>query len=387
MKEQIAAWKDEITSWRHELHKHPELAFEEHRTADFVAAKLESFGLEVHRGLGKTGVVGTLRVGDSKHAIALRADMDALPIHEANDFEYRSVNDNIMHACGHDGHTAMLLGAAKYLAATRNFDGTVHFIFQPAEEAAGGAPAMIEDGLFDKFPVDSIYGMHNWPGLAVGKFGVRTGAMMASFDTFDIEISGVGAHAAMPHTGIDPIMVAGQLISALQTIVSRNADPIDASVVSVTQVEAGDAYNVIPEKAVLRGCTRALNADTRQMIEQRIRETANSLCKAFGASCKVDYANCYPVLMNSEDETAHAVTVARQLVGENNVNPDHTPTMGSEDFAYMLEHRPGCYIFIGNGDGEGICMVHNAGYDFNDEAIETGVAYWCALTESLLIPG
>ncbi len=387
MKEQIAAWKDEITSWRHELHKHPELAFEEHRTADFVAAKLESFGLEVHRGLGKTGVVGTLRVGDSKRAIALRADMDALPIHEANDFEYRSVNDNKMHACGHDGHTAMLLGAAKYLAATRNFDGTVHFIFQPAEEAAGGAPAMIEDGLFEKFPVDSVYGMHNWPGLAVGKFGVRTGAMMASFDTFDIEISGVGAHAAMPHTGIDPIMVAGQLIGALQTIVSRNADPIDASVISVTQVEAGDAYNVIPEKAVLRGCTRALNADTRKMIEQRIRETANSLCEAFGASCKVDYANCYPVLMNSEDETAHAVTVAGQLVGENNVNPDHTPTMGSEDFAYMLEHRPGCYIFIGNGDGEGICMVHNAGYDFNDEAIETGVAYWCALTESLLIPG
>jgi len=287
MKEQIAAWKDEITSWRHELHKHPELAFEEHRTADFVAAKLESFGLEVHRGLGKTGVVGTLRVGDSKRAIALRADMDALPIHEANDFEYRSVNDNIMHACGHDGHTAMLLGAAKYLAATRNFDGTVHFIFQPAEEAAGGAPAMIEDGLFEKFPVDSVYGMHNWPGLAVGKFGVRTGAMMASFDTFDIEISGVGAHAAMPHTGIDPIMVAGQLISALQTIVSRNADPIDASVVSVTQVNAGDAYNVIPEKAVLRGCTRALNAETRQMIEQRIRETADGLCNAFGASCKV----------------------------------------------------------------------------------------------------
>jgi amidohydrolase len=384
MKEQIAAWKDEITTWRRDIHKHPELAFEEHRTADFVAEKLASFGLDVHRGLAGTGVVGTLRAGDSERAIALRADMDALPIQENNEFEYRSVNANKMHACGHDGHTAMLLGAAKYLAATRNFNGTVHFIFQPAEEAAGGGLAMIEDGLFEKFPVDSVYGMHNWPGLAVGKFGVRTGSMMASFDTFDIEISGVGAHAALPHTGVDPVMVAGQLIGALQTIVSRNADPIDASVISVTRVEAGDAYNVIPEKAVLRGCSRALNADTRIMIERRIREIATSLCEAFSARCEVTYANCYPVLVNTAAETDHAVLVASQLVGSDNVNPNHEPTMGSEDFAYMLEQRPGCYIFIGNGDAEGTCMVHNAGYDFNDDAIETGVAYWCSLTESLL---
>jgi amidohydrolase len=384
MKEQIAGWKDEITTWRRDIHKHPELAFEEHRTADFVAEKLESFGLDVHRGLAGTGVVGTLRAGDSERAIALRADMDALPIQENNEFEYRSVNANKMHACGHDGHTAMLLGAAKYLAATRNFNGTVHFIFQPAEEAAGGGLAMIEDGLFEKFPVDSVYGMHNWPGLAVGKFGVRTGSMMASFDTFDIEISGVGAHAALPHTGVDPVMVAGQLIGALQTIVSRNADPIDASVISVTRVEAGDAYNVIPEKAVLRGCSRALNADTRIMIERRIREIATSLCEAFSARCEVTYANCYPVLVNTAAETDHAVLVASQLVGSDNVNPNHEPTMGSEDFAYMLQQRPGCYIFIGNGDAEGTCMVHNAGYDFNDDAIETGVAYWCCLTESLL---
>ena len=384
MKEQIAAWKDEITTWRHDIHRHPELAFEEHRTADLVAAKLESFGLDVHRGLGKTGVVGTLRAGESDRAVALRADMDALPIQENNDFEYRSVNKNKMHACGHDGHTAMLLGAAKYLSRTRNFNGKVHFIFQPAEEAAGGGLAMIEDGLFEQFPVESVYGMHNWPGLAVGKFGVRTGAMMASFDTFDIEITGIGAHAALPHTGIDPVMIAGQLIGALQTIVSRNADPIDSSVISVTQMEAGDAYNVIPEKAMLRGCSRALNADVRRMIEKRIRETATRLCQAFGANCEVTYANSYPVLVNTAAETKHAVTVAIQLVGSDNVNPNHEPTMGSEDFACMLEQRPGCYIFIGNGDGEGTCMVHNAGYDFNDDVIETGVSYWCSLAESLL---
>ena len=384
MKEQIAAWKDEIAAWRHDIHKHPELAFEEHRTADLVAAKLENFGLDVHRGLGKTGVVGTLRAGDSERSIALRADMDALPIHENNDFKYRSVNEKKMHACGHDGHTAMLLGAAKYLTTTRHFDGTVHFIFQPAEEGAGGAMAMIGDGLFEKLPVDSVYGMHNWPGLAVGKFGVRTGSMMASFDTFDIEITGIGAHAAMPHTGVDPIMVAGQLIGALQTIVSRNSDPINASVVSVTQLEAGNAYNVIPEKAMLRGCTRALNSDMRDMIEQRIRETAGNLCKAFGASCEITYSKSYPVLVNTATETEHSVAVARQLVGSANVNQDHPPTMGSEDFAAMLEQRPGCYILIGNGDDEGTCMVHNAGYDFNDDAIETGVAYWCMLTESLL---
>lgn len=384
MKKQIAVWKDEITAWRHDIHKHPELAFEEHRTADLVASKLESFGLDVHTGLGKTGVVGTLRTGDSERAIALRADMDALPIQEINEFEYRSVNNNKMHARGHDGHTAMLLGAAKYLSHTRNFNGTVHFIFQPAEEAAGGGLAMIEDGLFEQFPVDSIYGMHNWPGLAVGKFGVRTGAMMASFDTFDIEIMGIGAHAALPHTGIDPVMVAGQLIGALHTIVSRNANPIDASVISVTQLEAGNAYNVIPDKAVLRGCSRALNAGTRHLIERRIKETASSLCKAFGADCEVDYANCYPVLVNTAAETDHAVAVASQLVGRDNVNPNYEPTMGSEDFAYMLERRPGCYIFIGNGDAKGTCMVHNAGYDFNDEAIVTGVSYWCSLAESLL---
>jgi len=382
--EQIAAWKDEIITWRHDIHRHPELAFEEHRTADLVAEKLNSFGVEVHRGLGKIGVVGTLRAGNSERAIGLRADMDALPIQEANDLEYRSVHEKKMHACGHDGHTAMLLGAAKYLAHTRNFDGTVYFIFQPAEENAGGGLAMIEDGLFERFPVDSIYGMHNWPGLAVGKFGVRSGAMMASFDTFHIDISGTVAHAALPHTGVDPIMVAGQLIGALQTVVSRNTDPIEAAVVSVTQVEAGDAYNIIPEKAMLRGCTRALDADTRCMVERRVRETAASLCKAFGASCEISYENSYRVLVNTEAETQQAVAVAVKVVGDGNVDPDHPPTMGSEDFACMLEQRPGCYVFMGNGDGEGSCMVHNPGYDFNDDAIETGVAYWCKLVESLL---
>ena len=384
MKEQIASWKREIQAWRHEIHKHPELAFEEQRTADLVSEKLESFGVQVHRGLGRTGVVGTIRAGTSSRAIGLRADMDALPIHEANDFAYRSTVANRMHACGHDGHTAMLLGAAKYLAKTRQFNGTVHFIFQPAEEDGCGALAMVEDGLFERFSVDSVYGMHNWPGMDVGSFGIKSGAMMASFDVFDIEIIGVGTHAALPHTGTDPVVVAGHMITALQSVVSRNLDPIGAGVVSVTQLEAGDAYNVIPEKAILRGSTRALGAELRRDIENRVKETAHGICAALGARCDVHYAKSHPPLINTAEETNHAVSAAMKLVGSDKVDTGIPPVMGSEDFSYLLQRRPGAYIFLGNGETQGSCMLHNAHYDFNDDAIETGVGYWCTLTESLL---
>ena len=373
----------EMTAWRRELHAHPETAFEERRTAAMVAQKLESFGLSVHRGLGRTGVVGTLSAGSGRRAIGLRADMDALHIHEQNSFGHRSQHDGKMHACGHDGHTAMLLGAAKYLSATRSFDGTVHFIFQPAEENEGGGREMVEQGLFDKFPCDSVYGMHNWPGMPVGQFGVRAGPMMASFDIFEIELTGRGSHAALPHTGVDPIVAASALVQALQTIASRNVDPIEPAVVTVTQMHAGDTWNVIPEAAVVRGTARAFRPEVQDLMERRLRELCAGIAAAYGAQVKVRYERRYPPLINAAPEAETCRSVMQAMVGPENVL-QVPPTMGSEDFAFMLQAKAGCYVFVGNGPGEGGCMLHNARYDFNDEILPLGASYWANLVEHTL---
>lgn len=384
MTDLIESYRDELTAIRRDIHMHPELAYEETRTADVVAEQLESFGIEIHRGLATTGVVGTLKAGTANKSIALRADMDALPIQESNDFGHKSVHDMKMHACGHDGHTTMLLGAAKYLSETRDFDGIVHFIFQPAEEGAGGARVMIEEGLFDKFPITAVYGMHNWPGLAVGKFAMRSGPIMAAADTFDIVLTGHGTHAAMPHTGIDPVPIGAQIVTALQTLVSRTADPLDSAVLSVTQFQAGDAYNVIPETATLRGGVRTLRVDTRKRMEADMERVVSGICDAHGAHYDFTYTRGYPPTVNAEEETENAAAAAIDVVGADNVQTDIAPVMGSEDFAYMLQEKPGCYIFIGNGDGEGTCMVHNPGYDFNDEVLPIGARYWSRLVETQL---
>ncbi len=373
----------DMANWRHDLHAHPETAFEEQRTSALVARQLESFGLRVHRGLGRTGVVGTLSSGSGKRAIGLRADMDALHIHEQNAFGHRSRNEGKMHACGHDGHTAMLLGAAKYLSETRNFDGTVHFIFQPAEENEGGGREMVEQGLFEKFPCESVYGMHNWPGMPAGQFGVRAGPMMASFDIFEIELSGRGSHAALPHTGIDPIVAASALVQALQTIASRNVDPIESAVVSVTQIHAGDTWNVIPDAAVVRGTTRAFKPDVQDLIERRLREISASIAAAYGARIKVRYERRYPPLINAAPEAEVCASVMRAMVGPENV-VQVPPVMGSEDFAFMLQAKAGCYVFVGNGPGEGGCMLHNPHYDFNDQILPLGAGYWSNLVEHIL---
>ncbi|MBM3481668.1 MAG: amidohydrolase [Alphaproteobacteria bacterium] len=380
----IAALHDEMTAWRRELHAHPELAFEEKRTADFVAEKLKSFGIDVHRGLAGTGVVGSLKGNPGGRAIGLRADLDALPIQEANQFGHRSQSNGRMHACGHDGHVTMLLGAAKYLAETRGFAGTVHFIFQPAEEAAGGGKVMVDEGLFTKFPVEAVYGMHNWPGLNVGEFSVRSGPIMASLDLFDIEITGRGSHGAMPHHGVDPIVAAAQVVNALQTIASRNADPIEAAVVSVTQIHGGDAYNVIPDTVKLAGTTRTLKPEVRDLVEKRLRAIAESTATALGCRAKVDYRRCYPSTVNHEAETRDSLKAAQAVAGGPKVHTDLPPAMGSEDFAFMLEARPGCYVWIGNGPREGGCTLHNAYYDFNDEILPLGASYWATLVEQKL---
>ncbi|HEV8031120.1 MAG TPA: M20 aminoacylase family protein [Stellaceae bacterium] len=382
--ERIRTFHDELTEWRHAIHAHPELGFQEQRTSDLVADKLAGFGIEVHRGLGKTGVVGRLRVGNSPRTIGLRADMDALPIQEANTFDYRSQNDGRMHACGHDGHTTMLLGAARYLAQTRNFDGTVHFIFQPAEEGLGGAAAMVKDGLFDEFPCEVIFGMHNRPGLAVGKFQIRPGAMMAGGAFFDIAITGRGAHGARPEAGIDPIVVASHITTALQSIVARNVRPVDTAVISVTKFHAGDAYNVIPEKALLGGTARCFSNTTMDLIEERMRRIAESVAAGLGASASLDFRRLFPALVNHADETRFIADAAAEVVGEDNVNRQAGLVMASEDFSFMLERCPGAYIQIGNGDGEGGCEVHNPGYDFNDVALPYGAALFARLVERRL---
>jgi len=374
----------EMTAWRRDIHAHPETAFEEHRTSQVVAGMLTAFGLEVHRGLAKTGVVGSLRAGSGKRAIGLRADLDALHIREQNTFAHRSNYDGKMHACGHDGHTTMLLGAAKYLAATRNFDGTIHFIFQPAEENEGGGRAMVEEGLFEKFPCDAVYGMHNWPGMPVGQFGAMPGPVMASFDIFEIGITGRGAHGAMPHTGIDPVVAGAALVQALQTIPSRNVNPVDAAVVSVTQFHAGDTWNVIPAEATLRGTTRAFRPEVQDAIEAGIRRIAAGIDAAYGTSSTVRYERRYPPTINYERETVIAGEAIAKVVGAANLLTDLQPTMGAEDFAFMLQAKPGCYVWIGNGPGEGGCILHNPRYDFNDEILPIGASYWATLAEHVL---
>jgi amidohydrolase len=383
----IAEFHNDLTEWRHDIHAHPELGFEEERTSAFVAQKLAEFGCEVFRGIGKTGVVGRLRAGNSSRAIGLRADMDALPIEEATNLPYHSQNHGRMHACGHDGHTTMLLGAARYLAETHNFDGTVHLIFQPAEEGLGGGAAMVADGLFERFPCDAIFGMHNRPGLAVGKFQIRTGPMMAGGAYFDLVVTGRGAHGARPESGIDPVVTASHIAIALQTIVSRNVRAVDTAVVSVTQIHAGEAYNVIPERAVMRGTVRCFSGETMTMIEHNMRRLATGVAAGFGAAAALDFRPIFPPLVNDETEARFIADVAAELVGDDNVNRAGGLVMASEDFSYMLEKRPGAYIQIGNGDGEGGCEVHNPGYDFNDAALPLGASLFVRLAEKKLTRG
>jgi hippurate hydrolase len=376
----------EMTAWRRDLHAHPETAFEETRTSRFVADRLAAFGIEVHTGLARTGVVGTLRAGSGARAIGLRADLDALHIGEQNAFAHRSTHEGRMHACGHDGHTTMLLGAAKYLAETKRFEGTVHFIFQPAEENEGGGRVMVEEGLFEKFPVEGVYGMHNWPGIAVGKFGVMPGPMMASFDIFEIAVTGRGAHGAMPHNGIDPVVAGAALVQALQTIASRTVNPVDAAVVTVTQFHAGDTWNVIPAQALLRGTARAFRPEVQFQIEAGIRRIAAGIDATYGTKSEVRYERRYPPTVNHPRETATATAAIAEVVGRENVLTDLQPTMGAEDFAFMLQAKPGCYVWIGNGPGEGGCMLHNPRYDFNDEVLPIGASYWATLVEQVLAP-
>ena len=376
----------EMQEWRRDIHAHPEIAFEEHRTAQIVADKLESFGIEVETGIAGTGVVGTLRKGMGNRSIGLRADLDALLINETNDFEYKSKNPGQMHACGHDGHTTMLLGAAKYLSEQGNFDGTVNFIFQPAEENEGGGRVMIEDGLFDKYPVESVYGMHNIPGMPVGSFAIKPGPIMAAFDIFNLKVIGRGGHAAMPQTTVDPIIVGTKIIDAFQAIISRSIDPQEPSVLSVTQFHGGDAYNVIPNQVEIKGCTRCFSPNVQKKLEDEMRQISESICKAYGADCEFHYEHRYPATINSEEEANLAGQVAQEIVGEERVNLSPRPGMGSEDFAYMLQEKPGSYIWIGNGDGEGSCMIHNSGYDFNDEILPIGATYWVKMAEEILKP-
>ena len=378
--------QSEMQEWRRDIHANPEIAFEEHRTAKIVAEKLQSFGIEVETGIAGTGVVGTIKKGRGNRSIGLRADLDALLIDEANDFDYKSKNPGKMHACGHDGHTTMLLGAAKYLAEHGDFDGTVNLIFQPAEENEGGGRAMIEDGLFDKYPVESIYGMHNIPGMPVASFAVKPGPFMAAFDIFNLKIKGRGGHAAMPQTAIDPIIIGTKVIEAFQTIVSRSINPQEPSVLSVTQFHGGDAYNVIPNEVEIKGCTRCFSAEVQKKFELEMKRIAESICQAYGAECEFHYERRYPATINTEEETLIAGKVAQGIVGEERVNLSPTPSMGSEDFAYMLQEKPGSYIWIGNGDGEGSCMIHNPGYDFNDEILPIGATYWVKITEEILKP-
>ena len=382
--DRITQMHAELTGWRRDIHAHPELGFEETRTSDLVAAKLAAFGCEVHRGLGKTGVVGTLRAGSGAGSVGLRADMDALPIVEGNRFEHCSRNQGKMHACGHDGHTTMLLGAARYLAETRNFDGTVHFIFQPAEEGLGGAKAMVDDGLFEKFPCEAVFGMHNRPGLPLGQFAVRAGPMMAAGAFFDIRVTGKGAHGARPETGIDPVMVASHIAIALQTIVSRNAPPVETAVLSVTKIHGGDAYNVIPQTAQLAGTVRAFSRELMALIETSMKRVAKGVAEAFGATAEVDFRFLFAPTVNDVREAEFAAGICTELVGADKVERNPALIMASEDFSFMLEKVPGCYVNIGNGAAEGSCEVHNPGYDFNDAALPLGASFFARLVETRL---
>ncbi len=378
-----------IASIRRDIHAHPELCFEEVRTADVVAKKLTEWGIPIHRGMGTTGVVGIVKSGTSDRAIGLRADMDALPMQEFNTFTHASQNAGKMHACGHDGHTAMLLSAAQHFAKHRNFDGTVYLIFQPAEEGGGGAREMIKDGLFDKFPMQAVFGMHNWPGTQIGNFAVSPGPVMASSNEFKIVIKGRGGHAALAYMGLDPVPIACQMVQAFQTIVSRNLKAIDAGVISVTMIHAGEATNVIPDSVEIQGTVRTFTVEVLDMIEKRMQEIAVHTCAAFGTTCEFEFSRNYPPTINSAFEAEFCRKVMAGIVGADNVLTQE-PTMGAEDFAYMLQAKPGAYCFIANGDGEhremghggGPCMLHNPSYDFNDDLIPLGGTYWVQLAEA-----
>ncbi|MBZ9937401.1 M20 family metallopeptidase [Mesorhizobium sp. BR1-1-16] len=382
----LAEFQNDIVAWRHDFHRHPELLYDVNRTAETVAGLLKEFGVdEVVTGLGRTGVVGVIRGRNSAagRTIGLRADMDALPILETTGKDYASTEPGKMHACGHDGHTAMLLGAARYLAETRNFDGTAVVIFQPAEEGGGGGRAMVEDGLMDRFAIDEVYGLHNMPGIPVGSFAIRPGPIMAATDEFNIEIIGVGGHAAKPHVTVDPIVTGAQLVTAMQTIVSRSVDPLEAMVVSVTQFHAGQAHNIIPGDARLVGTVRTLMPEMRDLAEARIREIAAGIALASGAGIDVEYNRNYPVTVNHVAQTDFAAGVASAIAGASHVDTAVAPMMGGEDFSYMLEARPGAFIFMGNGDSAGL---HNSDYDFNDEALPVGASYLAKLVETALAP-
>ena len=382
----IADQHREITEWRRDFHAHPELLYDVHRTASSVADKLKAFGCdEVVTGIGRTGVVGVIRgqKGKSNKTIGLRADMDALPIEEATDLPYKSTVPGKMHACGHDGHTAMLLGAARYLAETRNFAGTAVIIFQPAEEGGAGGKAMVQDGLMERFGINEIYGMHNYPGMPVGEFGLRPGAIMAAADYVQIDIEGKGAHAARPHLGIDTVLVGAQIINALQSIVSRNVDPLEAAVVSICMFHAGSTDNVIPQTAQLRGTARSLIPSVQELLEKRVPEIAETTAKLYGAKATVKYRRGYPVLKNHAVQADFAASVAAQIAGVDKVATSLAPVMGAEDFSFMLNSRPGAFIFVGNGDSAGL---HHPAYNFNDEVIPIGTSYWAKLVETALPP-
>jgi amidohydrolase len=389
--ESILADAAAVTAMRRDIHAHPELCFEEQRTSDVIAKALAEWGIPIERGLGTTGVVGIVKNGSSTRAVGLRADIDALPMTEHNKFAHASRHPGKMHACGHDGHTAMLLAAAKHLAKHRNFDGTVYLVFQPAEEGGGGAREMIKDGLFDRFPMEAMFGAHNWPGMAVGQFSLKNGPCFASSNEFRIVIQGRGAHAALPHNGIDPVPIACQMVQAFQTIISRNKRPIDAGVISVTMIHTGEATNVVPESCEMQGTVRTFTLEVLDLIERRMKEIAEHTCAAFGATCEFTFDRNYPPTINHPAETEFVRGVMTEVVGAENVL-EFEPTMGAEDFSYFLLAKPGCYFLIGNGDGAhragghglGPCMLHNPSYDFNDDLIPLGATLWVRLAEKWL---
>ena len=386
--DRIRGYQRELTAVRRDIHAHPELAFNETRTSSLVADKLAGWGIEVHRGLAKTGVVGVIpgKKKASGRGIGLRADMDCLPMHERNTFEHKSQNEGRMHACGHDGHTTMLLGAARYLQETRNFDGTAYVIFQPAEEGGGGGQVMVQEGLFERFPANEVYGLHNWPGLPPGQMAVRPGPVMAATDEIQVTIRGKGGHGAMPHLAVDPVVISAHVITALQTIASRTVSPLDSVVVSICSMATSQVgvFNVIPDHVQLVGTVRTFQQGTRELAERRVREIATKTAEAFGGSAEVSYARGYPATVNSAREAEFAAQVGKRLFGEKNVFTEHEPTMGGEDFSYMLQARPGAYVFLGQGGMQGGCMLHNPNYDFNDEVIPLGAGYLAALVEEAL---
>ena len=384
----IAELQPRIAALRRDIHAHPELAFKENRTSDLVAAELAAAGVEVHRGLAGTGVVGVLKCGDGKRAIGLRADMDALPVEESNSFPHRSVHAGCMHACGHDGHTAMLLGAATALARMRNFDGTVHFIFQPAEEHEGGGRVMVEQGLFDRFPMQMVFGMHNWPGVAVGSIAIVEGPVMAATDRFEMVIEGRGGHAAMPHLAIDTVLAGSALVQALQALVSREADPLEPAVISVTRFHAGgEADNILPERAVLGGTVRSFRPEMQEMLEAGMRRVCDGIAATYRVGIDLNFERGYPPTINAAEPSRICIETAQQVVTENGVGEVLTglkPSMGAEDFSYLSRVVPGCYAWLGNGPGAGGCTLHSPRYDFNDEIIATGIRYWMRLAERVL---